>query len=435
MNLIAGFGNPFSHRLVMLFFLVLASAGAGFAGSAEEWTQFRGPDGLGIAEAAGIPTTWGSQENVVWKAELPGPGTSSPIVLGNRLYLTCYSGYAESIENPGEMDRLMRHLVCVDRASGAILWTKDFEPKLPESEYRGGNNTRHGYASSTPTTDGERLYVFFGKSGVYAFDLDGNTLWKTDVGGDTHNWGSATSPLLYKDLVIVNAGVESGSRVALNRETGEIVWRTPGTTRSWSSSALVQVGESNEVVLNLPNEVAGFDPDTGEKLWHCEGIPDGYVCPTPIAHDGVVFVIGGRKNTVVAVRAGGRGDVTSTHTLWKAGVGSNVTSPVYLDGYLYWFHDSRGYAYCVNAETGDVVYEQMLDPSPGLLYASVTAVDGKLYAPSQDNGTYVVAATPEFQQLAVNRFEDDPSRTNASLAVSNNQLIVRTDRAVYCIGE
>ena len=435
MNHISNFGSKSSHGLVTLFFLVLASAGVGFAASAEEWTQFRGPDGSGISGAVGVPTAWGSQENVVWKTELPGPGTSSPIILGNRLYLTCYSGYAESIEDPGDMNRLMRHLVCVDRTSGALLWTKDFAPNLPESEYRGGNNTRHGYASSTPTTDGERLYVFFGKSGVYGLDLEGNILWHTDLGTDTNGWGSATSPSLYKNLVIVNASVESGSLVALNRETGDVVWRTPGIKGSWSSPALVAVGESHEVVLNLPNEVAGFDPDTGEKLWHCEGIPDGYVCPTPLAHEGVVYVIGGRKNTIVAVRAGGRGDVTSTHVLWKAGVGSNVTSPVYLDGYLYWFHDSRGFAYCVNAETGDVVYEQKLDPSPGLLYASVTAVDGRLYAPSQDNGTYVVAATPEFQQLAVNRFEDDPSRTNASVAVSNNQLIVRTDKAVYCIGQ
>lgn len=418
---------------------IIALASVGVAPDAfaatNNWTQFRGPGGSGVAEASGVPATWDSSQNIVWTTALPGPGTSSPIVLGNRVYLTCYSGYAESIDDPGNMNDLMRHLVCLDRTTGEHQWTKDFEAELPESEYQGGNSTRHGYASSTPVTDGERVYVFFGKSGVYGFDLDGNTLWHTDVGSDTHSWGSATSPLLYEDLVIINASVESGSLVGLNRETGDIVWRTPGIIKSWSSPALVSVGDSDEIVLNLPNEVAGFAPRTGEKLWYCEGIPDGYVCPTPIAHDGVAYVIGGRKNTIVAVRAGGQGDVTGTHLLWKQDVGSNVTSPIHINGYLYWFHESRGYAYCVNAETGEVVYEQKLDPSPGLLYASVTAVDGRLYAPSQDNGTYVVAATPQFQQVAVNRLDKDPSRTNASVAVSNNQLILRSDKAVYCIGK
>lgn len=417
-----------------LVFIAMAVSQASHADPGD-WTQFRGPDGSGVTQGNGLPVTWSSSEHVVWKTALPGPGTSSPIILGNRVYLTCYSGYAESIEDPGDMNRLMRHLVCVDRDTGEKLWTKDFPPELPESEYVGGNSTRHGYASSTPATDGERLYVFFGKSGVFAFDLDGNTLWQADVGSGTDSWGSATSPVLCGNLVIVNASVESGALIALQRTTGDVVWRTEGINKSWSSPALVAVGESQEVVLNLPREVAGFDPATGEKLWHCEGIPDGYVCPTPLVHDGVAYVIGGRKNTIVAVRAGGRGDVTNTHMLWKADVGSNVTSPVFIDGYLYWFHESRGFAYCLNGETGEIVYEANLEPSPGLLYASITAADGKLYAPSQDNGTYVVAAAPQFQQLAVNRFEDDPSRTNASIAVSDKHLILRTDKAVYCVGE
>ena len=371
---------------------------------------------------------------MLWKAPLTGAGTSSPVILGDKVYLTCYSGYAQSIDTPGEMNSLMRHVVCVDRASGALRWTKDFQPLLPESVYEGGNNTRHGYASSTPTTDGQRLYVFFGKSGVYALDLDGNIVWQADVGSNTNDWGSASSPVIYKDLLIVNASVESASLVALNRETGTIVWKTPEINETWGSPAFVSVGDATEVVLNLPNEVAGFDPATGEKLWYCTGIPDGYVCPTPLAHDDIVYVLGGRKNTAIAVRAGGRGDVTGTHVLWTAKVGSNVNSPVYLDGFLYWFHDSRAFAYCVNANTGEVVYEQKLEPDPGLLYASVTAADGKLYAASQANGTYVVSAKPVFEQIAVNQFADDPSRANAAVAVSNNQLIVRTDSAVYCIG-
>ncbi len=407
-----------------------------FAASAwgSDWTRFRGPCGGGKVEATNLPVTWDAQKNIVWKTELPGLGTSSPIVLGTNIYLTCYSGYAESIKEPGEMQELMRHLVSLDRNSGKILWSKKFAPKLPESKYRSGNDSRHGYVSSTLATDGKRLYAFFGISGVYGFDLDGNTLWNTDVGSGTHGWGSGTSPLLYRNLVIVNASIESESLIALDKDTGQIVWRTPCIKRCWSSPMLVQAGDQQELVLNVPHKLTGFDPDTGDELWHCDGIPDGYVCPTVITHEDVVFAIGGRKNTAIAVRAGGRDNVTQTHVLWTADKGSNVSSPVYLDGYLYWCHESRGKIYCLDAKTGKVVYEESLTPRPGLIYASITAADGKLYAPSQEKGTYVLAAKPEFQQLAVNQFQDDPSRTNASMAVSNNQLIMRTDKVIYCIG-
>ena len=200
--------------------------------AAEDWTGFRGARGLGKAEATNLPSAWDSKTNVVWKRELPGLGGSSPIILGSRVFVTCYSGYAQSIEDPGKMESLQRHVVCVDRKTGEILWKKTLKANMPESEYKGGNNTRHGYASSTPTTDGERLYVFFGASGVYCFDLDGNSLWTTSVGAGTHGWGSGTSPLLYKDLLIVNASVESQSLIALNKNTGKEVWRAPDISSS-----------------------------------------------------------------------------------------------------------------------------------------------------------------------------------------------------------
>lgn len=169
-------------------------------------------------------------------------------------------------------------------------------------------------------------------------------------------------------------------------------------------------------------------------LWSCAGPPDGYLCPSAVSHDGVVYAIGARKNTAIAVRAGGRGDVDESHVLWSVREGSNVTSPVYLDGYLYFMHE-KGSALCLDAKTGEVVYKEKLEPSSGLIYSSMLAADGKLYAPSQHNGTYVVAAKPEFELLAVNTFQDDDSRVNASVSVSNNQLLMRTDKAIYCIGQ
>jgi outer membrane protein assembly factor BamB len=416
--------------------LAATTVGAG------DWTRFRGPGGQGKAEATGLPSTWDSNENVVWKANLPGPGTSSPIILGNKVFVTCYSGYGETIDDPGEVENLMRHLVCIDRTSGKIMWDKTFKAKMPESLYSGGrNNTWHGYASSTPVTDGERLYVFFGISGVYAFDLDGNVLWQTDVGSETHGWGCATSPVLHGDLLIVNASVESKAMVALDKATGKEVWKVDGVSKCWSSPMLVEVGGKQELVLNLPDagkgktsKLKGFDPASGKELWSCAGPPDSYLCASAVSHDGIVYVIGARKNTAIAVRAGGRGDVTNSHVLWTVKEGSNVTSPVYIDGYLYFMHE-KGSALCLDAKTGEVVYKEKLEPSSGLIYSSVLAADGKLYAPSQHNGTYVLAAKPKFELLAVNTFQDDEARANASVAVSNNQLIMRTDKALYCIGE
>jgi outer membrane protein assembly factor BamB len=161
------------------------------------------------------------------------------MVVGNRVYVTCYSGYGLE-PGKGDMSELRRHLLCLDRATGAMRWTKDFKPLLPESKYGpGGNDSQHGYASSTPASDGKNLYLFFGKSGVYCLDLDGNELWHADVGQGTHGWGSSNSPVLHQNLVIINASIESGSLVALDKNTGKEVWRAKGIRSSWNTPVLV----------------------------------------------------------------------------------------------------------------------------------------------------------------------------------------------------
>ena len=166
-----------AHALVLLLG-ISAAANA-------DWRQFRGPGGLGTSDEKELPTTWSAQKNLVWKTRLPGAGSSSPMFVGERIFLTCYSGYAQEQKDPGKMEDLMRHLLCVEQKSGKILWTKEFNPELPEHKYQ-GEGSYHGYSSSTPTTDGERLYVFFGKSGLFCFDLDGKELWHTSVGTGTN---------------------------------------------------------------------------------------------------------------------------------------------------------------------------------------------------------------------------------------------------------
>lgn len=411
-------------------FFVLISLFAGAPLSADDWTQFRGPDGLGISKESGLPTKWSTSENVVWKAELPGPGASSPMTLGERVFITCYSGYGLE-PNEGEQKNLVRHLLCLNRKDGSVLWHKQFEPKLPEHNYQ-GEGSYHGYAASTPTTDGQRLYVFFGKSGVFCFDLDGNQLWQASVGDGTNGWGSGCSPVLYKNLLIVNASVESGSLVALDKATGEEVWRAKGIGSSWNTPILVPGKARTELVVSIADHVVSFNPDTGEELWRAEGV-HRYVCPSVVFHDDVVYVIGG-GHTSLAVRIGGTGDVTESHVVWRTTKGSNVSSPVYYEGHLYWTRDGN-IACCQDSATGEMVYEERFEPGSGTIWSSPVLADGKLYYVSQHNGTFVVAAQPKFELLAHNVFEDDDSRTNASPAGSNGQLLLRTDSKLYCIGK
>ena len=405
--------------LPVLLFALMVTADS----RAVEWRQFRGPGGQGVTSEKNLPLKWSDTENIAWKRELPGYGASSPISLGGRLYLTCYSGYGTDESNADRMEDLTLHVVCISK-SGEIIWDEHVEPKLPESK----TVRDHGYAGPTPATDGQHLYVFFGKSGVLKFSLDGRQLWRADVGDETHGWGCGTSPVLHDDLVIVNASVESGSLVAINKDDGSEAWRVGGMVASWNTPHLVDVGNRQELVVSVKNKILAFDPVTGDELWQCAGIED-YVCPSIVSHEGVVYVIGGRQSQAIAIRAGGQGDVTASHELWRTNAGANVCSPVVHDGHLYWVSDRNKVAYCVRLTDGEVVYEKRFPDQP---YASAIVGDGKLYIVTRNGGTYVLAAKPKFEQLAHNELADR-STFNASPIVTNGMLFLRSDRFLYCI--
>jgi outer membrane protein assembly factor BamB len=399
---------------------------------AADWRQFRGPTGQGTSDEVGLPLRWSSGENIAWKVKLPGAGASTPVVVGRRVFVTCYSGYGLDPKEPGKQEDLRRHVVCLDRGDGRVLWSRQFMPVLPEHKYA-GEGAYQGYAASTPATDGERLYVFFGKSGVYCFDLDGKDVWHVPVGKGTSGWGSGASPMLYKDLVIVNASVESNALIALDKNTGKERWKAPKVGSAWGTPILVTTpAQGQELALSMQGRVAGFDPDTGKELWHAAG-HKGYVVPSVVAHDGIVYAVGG-GGTSLAVKAGGRGDVSDTHVLWRVRKGSNASSPIYHDGTLYWTSESGGVLTYQDAATGKTA-EQRLGPDVGRMWASPVLADGKLYFVSQFKGTYVVPARPKFELLAHNVLADDKSRSNASLAVSNGQLFLRNDQYLYCIGK
>jgi len=400
---------------------------------AADWLQFRGPGGLGVAADKYLPTSWSDKDNMAWKADLPGAGSSSPIVIGDRIFVTCYSGYGLDENNPGDPKDLKRHLICLDKL-GKILWTRDIVTDNKDAAYQGSYITQHGYASSTPASDGKRIYCFFGVAGVVAFDLDGKQVWQRSVGTGTNSWGAGSSPIVAGDLVIVNASAESSSLVALNTNDGNVAWKQQGDELwSWTTPLLVDAGARKEVVISIANRLHAYDPKTGKELWNCAGVED-YVCPSPVAHDGIIFVIGARQNTATAVKAGGSGDVSKTHALWSIGRGSNVSSPLYHDGNLYWTSDRRGVVYCVDAKSGKIQYEQRLDPDAGLIYASAFLAGGRIYYVSRNQGTYVIDAKPEFKQIAHNVIASDTSVFNASPAAMDGKLLLRSDRRLYCIG-
>lgn len=394
-----------------------------------DWPRFRGPTGMGTADTSGLPLVWDQSKGVVWKTPLPGPGASSPIVFDQRVYVTCYTGYGVPGESGGSLEQLKRHLIAVRLADGRILWDKAVPARLPEEQ----RIREHGYAASTPAADAEGVYVFFGKSGVFAFDHEGKPLWQADVGSKTSGWGSAASPVLYKDMVFINASVESESLVALDRRTGREKWRAGGIRESWNTPVVITAPSGRkELVVAVQGKVLAFDPDSGQALWSCQTDIAWYMVPSLVAAEGVVYCLGGRSGTAaLAVRAGGSGDVTDIHRLWTSQKGSNVSSPVYFDGHLYWMHESLGIAYCAQAASGQLVYEQRLERA-GQVYASALLAGGRLYYVTRHGKTFVLAAQPRFEQLAVNDLSDG-GVFNATPAVAGDRLLLRSDKYLYCV--
>ncbi len=402
-----------------------------------EWDQFRGPQGSGVAEGS-VTLKWSSHEHLKWKVKLPGPGTSSPIVVGNRVLVTCWSGYADG--GKGGMEQLIRHLVCIDGTRGTVLWDCTVPAVLPEDPYE-GMITEHGYASSTPVSDGQSVFVFFGKTGVLAFDMEGKQLWQTSVGvhSDDRHWGSAASPVLYTDLLMVNALTEGGAVVALQKATGKPVWKAgEGIQLAYGTPV---TSKQKDVLVSVREQVWGLNPDNGQFRWRAvHGLGSDVAANVLLAENGTAYVFGGSPNAgSAAIKLDdGRGDIG-----WRGKTSSYVPLPVYHEGRLYVIND-QGFALCIDAKTGTEIYrERVLDrtgkPRRGgggqPFYASPVLVNGRIYCPSRRNGTFVIAARPVFELLAVNVFEDDESPFNASPAVDDNRLFLRSDLFLYCISE
>jgi hypothetical protein len=427
--------------LISLPLLVLSSHA-----NADDWLRFRGPLGSGVATAgASTLTEFDDTKNILWKIDLPGAGASAPIVVGNKILLTAYSGYGQSRNEVGDMDDLKRHVLCYSKTDGKKLWQKDLTPHLPEDPFAGMGVPEHGYASSTPVSDGTNVYVFFGKSGVYAFDLDGNQLWNTSVGTDSGRmrWGSGASPVIADDVLVINATDESQSIVGLDKNSGKELWRNEGVQNVWSTPLVVGQGDDQSVIMSVPYEIWAMNPKTGKLKWFAtNGVQDTSVSASQMLDGDVVISMGGRSNTGTAIRLGGKdgADVTQTHTLWEGKSVARIMTPILYEGHI--FAVSRGIATCVDAKTGKEIYKERL-PSIGKAaqrrgpsgnYVSPIVADGKIYQFIKNGGCYVIDANPKFKLLASNQFAEDGSEFNATPAVVDGQLFVRSNRRLYCIG-
>ena len=398
--------------------------------SADDWSRFRGPTGQGIADSA-VPVEWNSSEHVTWSFDLPGAGSSSPIVIGNRIFVTCYSGEAAADSR--------RHLICVDADSGKELWQRSIDGPQNEDDYR-GYLTEHGYASGTPVSDGKNVYAFFGKAGVVAYTVEGQKLWQKDVGQQSSNrrWGSGSSPVLFDDILIVNASEESRAIIGLNAIDGQQLWKAEYDRLELCYATPVLVkgdGDVTEAVISMPGEVWGLNAGNGKLRWYCEIDNGGNVSPGVVVSDDALFTFGGfPQQQTNAIKRGGRKDITDSHRLWQSKDSSYVATPLILDSHLYWVSD-RGQAFVADAKTGETVQRTRLTglKSGGRpVYASPVKAGDHIYVVSRRSGIYVFEANPSLTQVAQNEPLDD-SDFNGTPAFSDGRMYIRSNKSLYCI--
>ncbi len=427
-------------------FLIAATIGLVQLGQvkAQDWKQFMGERGSATSKDAILPTKWDAETNISWKTELPGPGASSPIIVGERIFLTCYSGYGVGPDGAkSNIEDLVRHVLCFDRKSGKMLWEKSFDNSSIEDEdpYK-SFITHHGYATNTPVSDGKSVYVFFGKLGLFAFDLDGNQQWKKEIEYKTNKtrWGSAASPIIHGDSLFLNTIEENGKVLSISKADGEIQWEyEANSTLAYSTPNVVTAADGQvELVLPLPKRVVALNPKDGTQKWVATNKFEGESNAAVIVDKDIVYIYGGFRSVgSMAIRVGGTGDVTKSHVLWSTRDTSYVSTPILKDGHLYWI-DENGIAFCVKADSGEKVYKKRV---PGVrggrgikFFASMIQAGDHMYAVSRRSGTFVMKTKPEYELVSHNKIEGDNSEFNGTPAISGNQLLMRSNKFLYSIG-
>lgn len=408
---------------------------ASFPLNAANWPSWRGGvDGSSRVNEKDLPTRWSRTENVKWRINLPDRGNSTPVIWGERIFLT------QAIETEKR-----RMLMCLNKQDGKLLWQQgvvyDKEEKTHPS---------NPYCAASPVTDGERVIVTYGSAGVFCYDFTGKELWRRDLGPQVHEWGYASSPIINGDLCYLFHGPGKGTfLVALDKKSGKEVWRftepvldfsdrvdgfksqKDGIEGTYSTPIVIKANGREELVQAFPQYVRAFDPQTGKELWRCDGL-NPLVYTSPIYGDGLLVAMGGYFGNSLAVKPGGSGDVTKTHRVWqtirdKGSIGTGVVK----DGYIY-YHNTSSLFSCLELQTGKVVWAERAlgEGSKPSTWASMLLVGDLIYMPNQSGDVIILKANPKFEVVAVNKLEE---YSNSTLAVSDGEIFFRTWKGLWCI--
>jgi len=408
--------------------LLLALCGAPLL--AEDWPRFRGPTGQGISAETNLPTQWSATENIAWKTPIPGQGWSSPIVAGDRVFVTTAADNGISCR-----------VLCLDRKTGQILWNKEvFQQTLKRKE---GKNS---FATPTPVTDGSLVYAVFCDGSIAALDFAGNIVWTYREYKYYSQHGLGNSPILYENLLIMcyDPSNETGDKqvgwkipwdkallLALDKKTGQEKWRGKrGLSRiAHVTPVIIRDNDKPLMISAAGDTVQAHDPNTGDLIWRIYGQGEGLV-PSPVVGDGLVFSPSGfEKPTIRAIRLGGVGDVTKTHIAWEQTAHVPMLSSFVFANHLLFTIKEDGFAMCLDPKTGKPLWQQRIG---GNHCASPIFADGRIYFLSEQGESTIIEAVPEFKLIAKNSINET---CQASFAVSQKQLFIRSDRNLFCIGK
>jgi outer membrane protein assembly factor BamB len=420
--------------------------------SAADWPQWRGPHGSGVSDERDLPVRWSATENLSWKADLGGVGVSSPIVAGDRVFVTSQIGAGVVRQGPrlaqgasaataGERaldssraasDRTYFLVEAFSRMDGRRLWQHRVEAASPLPTV----HDKHNLASPSPVTDGQMVYAWFGTGQIVALDVNGKLVWERNLAKEIApfeiNWGHSSSPTLYQDtLILLCDHAPASYLLAVDKRTGKERWKADrGKGRmSYSTPFVVETTDRAELIVNSSERVDSYDAKTGTLLWYVGG-SNQFPIPVPAFHNGILYMSRGyRSGPYLAVRPGGRGDVSATHVLWQVPTGAPYISSLVHDGGVLYMASDVGAITAIDAETGKRIWQERVD---GLFTASPVAADGKIYFVSETGEVIVVRSGREPMIIARN---DLGERFMSGLAVSNGQLFLRSDGRLFAIGK